>query len=98
MQDERRERLQKLTENLHQVGGSSGRRFISVSEFARRTTALVVVLIYGLILAGSAFIFYSQGQSGDWSSAGENALELVKIGLMPVITLVMGYYFGRNDQ
>lgn len=65
---------------------------------ARNFTALIIIAAYALTLIGAWYLFYRHGKTGDWTQASNNMLELIKIGVMPVITLVIGYYFGRANK
>lgn len=79
------------------------RHFISIGDYVRRRAAVAMVGIYGLVLLSALIIFALQGFGCSaeavcgWDKASANAIELVKIGIMPVITLVIGYYFGRKE-
>jgi len=101
---DRRDRLSDL-EKLTKNEPVSDYRFLGVPDFVRRSAALLIIIFYGLVLFSSLYIFYRQGNGCSpkdtacaWSDASANALELIKIGIMPVITLVIGYYFGRSDR
>ncbi len=80
------------------------RRFLSLPDVVRRWAALLIILFYGGVLFVALIIFYQQGHGClkdfvcAWDKASANALELIKIGIMPVITLVIGYYFGKSDK
>jgi len=79
------------------------RHFVSIGDYVRRLAAVTMVGIYGLVLLSALVIFALQGfgcavgEACGWDKASANAIELVKIGVMPVITLVIGYYFGRKE-
>ena len=34
----------------------------------------------------------------DWSSVSGTATDLVKSTILPIVTLVLGYYFGQSDR
>ena len=44
-----------------------------------------------LLLAGRGL------HGGEWEAASRDALELMKSVLLPIVTLVLGYYFGRGS-
>lgn len=80
------------------------RKFSSVSDIIRWWAATLIIVFYGFVLLAALVIFYRQGagcpvgQTCAWADAAGNVLELLKIGIMPVITLVIGYYFGKNEK
>ncbi|HTW71055.1 MAG TPA: hypothetical protein VME47_14290 [Acetobacteraceae bacterium] len=34
----------------------------------------------------------------DWKGIVEDASDLVKTGVLPIVTLVLGYYFGKSGK
>lgn len=36
--------------------------------------------------------------SRDWSQAAGEATDLVKSTILPIVTLVLGYYFGQGSK
>lgn len=100
--DQARGRLREI-ENQLDAEDVGNRSFITLGEYVRRRAAIAMIAIYGLVLVFALVIFTLQGigcSAGKvcaWDNASANAIELVKIGIMPVITLVIGYYFGRKE-
>jgi hypothetical protein len=83
--------------------GSSGPSF--GDEAAKREVAdrsWIARAIIGAFLAALAAIFgliiARAIAPGRWDEAVTLAVELFKIGLLPVVTLVLGFYFGRSDR
>jgi hypothetical protein len=37
-------------------------------------------------------------RTGEWDAAGTQAVDLIKSTVLPVVTLVLGYYFGRSGK
>ena len=49
-----------------------------------------LVVIFGLIVARAV-------APGRWDESVTQAIEVFKIGILPVVTLVLGFYFGRSE-
>lgn len=64
-------------------------------EFQRLSFAAVVLTGLGLIFLLSMAMYY-WAPSG--SEAGKTIFESCKTVIPPIITLVLGYYFGKSDQ
>lgn len=45
-----------------------------------------------------AFIVVRGGATGNWSDAVHDVTEVFKIGVLPIVTLVIGHYFGRGER
>jgi hypothetical protein len=56
----------------------------------------VVCLYVGVIGLSILFLLYRGLWCGE--SVFENVLEVVKISILPVLTLVIGYYFGTKSE
>ncbi|WP_417796567.1 hypothetical protein [Terasakiella pusilla] len=95
-----RARLSTQKEKSEQVTSQDPEKTIaSITETeARGRNAFWLVGVYALMLCGAWYIFYRHGQAGSWEIASNNMIELIKIGVMPIMTLVIGYYFGRNEK
>jgi|ERR1700733_6000869 hypothetical protein len=105
-----------MPDNLQSVEDALGRASASVTSLRGETRdtiglqisedrshiVLIVFIIYaGIITATSVFLLYR----GLFSSAPlkdifEDFTEVIKIAVIPVVTLVIGYYFGttKTDQ
>lgn len=64
-------------------------------EFQRLSFAAVVLTGLGLIFLLSMAMYYWAPSS---SEAGKTIFEACKTVIPPIITLVLGYYFGKSDQ
>ncbi len=60
-------------------------------------TWVVIAYFIGL-LAILALLVTRAIVSGLWDSAVSEAFEIFKIGVLPVVTLVIGHYFGRRER
>ncbi|WP_417814298.1 hypothetical protein [Thalassospira alkalitolerans] len=94
-----RDRRNKATSEEESLDSSGDVRIRAVSrDEARRKNASLILYFYGIILLCAALIFFTQGiKTNQWKEASENILEMIKIAVMPVITLVIGYYFGKSE-
>ena len=64
------------------------------SWIARRIITVFVVAIAGVfVLLGVQGI-----ASGAWDTSASQAVELIKTAVLPIVTLVLGYYFGSRDN
>jgi hypothetical protein len=52
-----------------------------------------VVWLYVVVIGALMIFFAVKGASGD-DNATSYLLDLLKVGVLPVVTLVIGYYFG----
>ncbi|NEQ52611.1 MAG: hypothetical protein F6K11_21140 [Leptolyngbya sp. SIO3F4] len=64
-------------------------------EFQRLSFAAVVLTGLGLIFLESMAMYYWAPPN---SEAGKAIFEACKTVIPPIITLVLGYYFGKSDQ
>ncbi|MEO0455100.1 MAG: hypothetical protein AAF152_00765 [Cyanobacteria bacterium P01_A01_bin.114] len=64
-------------------------------EFQRLSFAAVVLTGLGLIFLESMAMYYWAPPN---SEAGKAIFETCKTVIPPIITLVLGYYFGKSDQ
>ena len=51
-----------------------------------------------MIGAGLAILVTAAAMTGEWQDAGDQAVDLIKSTVLPVVTLVLGYYFGRSGK
>ncbi|MCG9889970.1 MAG: hypothetical protein MH252_02700 [Thermosynechococcaceae cyanobacterium MS004] len=65
-------------------------------EFQRLAFAAVILTGLGLVFLQSMAMYYwaSSGQA----EAAKSIFETCKTVIPPIITLVLGYYFGKSDQ
>ncbi len=64
------------------------------SWIARRIITVFVVAIIGVFV-----LLGLQGHaSGAWDTPASQAVELIKTAVLPIVTLVLGYYFGSRDN
>lgn len=44
------------------------------------------------------FLILKAWATGDWNASAQVAVEILKSVILPVVTLVLGYYFGRSGR
>ena len=64
------------------------------SWIARR----IIWVFLGVIAAGLSILVAGASMTGEWQDAGDQAVDLIKSTVLPVVTLVLGYYFGRSAK
>ena len=65
----------------------------------RSKIALFIVYVFSAyLLILLVFVGIGSTFGRDWSQAAEFLLEVLKVVLLPILTLVLGYYFGSRDQ
>jgi hypothetical protein len=92
------------------AGKSLERATETVSEQARRREtedrsqiARIIIWTFALTVGGFFLFAAIVGVAGtslggnDWKAAAELVVEVLKSVLLPVVTLVLGFYFGRQS-
>ena len=71
----------------------------TTDETVRSWIANGVIFVF-ILTTGSAVgcIAALGGTSGHWDVATADTLELLRSVVLPVVTLVLGYYFGRSGR
>ncbi len=66
----------------------------------RSHIAKLIVWLFLIVCIGTAVFFgvASLFSLASWESAGENLLTLLSSVILPVVTLVIGYYFGSEQR
>jgi hypothetical protein len=57
----------------------------------------IIALFAIVVLIGLGFLVGQAFQSARWDVAGQQAIDLIKSAVLPVVTLVLGYYFGSRS-
>lgn len=55
-----------------------------------------VLGIFGLIYLG--IISKTSGSEADWEKPATQFINFVQVAVVPIVTLVLGFYFGRADK
>ena len=78
-----------------QAAGGSG----PIREADRSAIAHRIVWIFTGAIGAVLLLYVIQAyQSTQWSMAASEAADLIKSVLLPVVTLILGYYFGQSDK
>ena len=64
------------------------------SWIARRTIGVFI----GAILAYLILLLLQGFQAGAWADPAARAEDMIKTIVLPVVTLVLGYYFGQSTK
>ena len=59
------------------------------------------LIVRSFIAAISAYLIFLAAQGitgGDWSASAARAEEMIKTIVVPIVTLVLGYYFGQSRK
>ncbi len=99
---ERLRQAQRLVESTE----TADTPIAAFSDKIRFFASVSLIGLYSLVLLGALAIFAAQGYFCEtatqpkcgWDKAAENALELIKVGMMPVIAVVIAFYFVRNNK
>jgi hypothetical protein len=73
---------------------------VLMAEWSDRSwIARGVIWMFVVAILGVLAIYLLQGfMSGDWTSVARQASELVRSDVLPIVTLILGYYFGRSGR
>lgn len=59
----------------------------------------VVLLVFvGAVLLSVLALFFSPAVTREWEKLNAQILDLLKSIVLPLVTLVFGYYFGKADK
>ena len=64
------------------------------SWIAKRIIGIFTGVVGGVL----AILALGGIKTGEWAAAGNQAVDLIKSAVLPVVTLVLGYYFGRSGK
>ena len=70
------------------------------ADFDRSRIAMTVMAVYAGAIALSVLFLVWRGRSGrdDFSIVSKEFADLIKTAVVPIVTLVLGYYFGRSGR
>ena len=53
--------------------------------------------IFSIVIAAALATFVAEGVlTGRWDAVAMQTFDLVRSSVLPVVTLILGYYFGRS--
>ena len=70
------------------------------ADFDRSRIALTVMAVYGIAVLGTGFFLVLRGLCGgsEYAGVSKELSDLIKTAVVPIVTLVLGYYFGRSGR
>lgn len=82
------------SQTVRQLSGDQEQRGKDRSWIARS-----IIVMFCIAIGAVLFILLVQGiASGDWTKVATEATDPVKSAVLPIVTLVLGYYFGQSDK
>ena len=71
----------------------------SQADADRSWIARKIITIFVWVIGGVLALLTLQGvMTGQWSLVASQAAELIKTAVLPIVTLVLGYYFGQAGK
>ena len=68
-------------------------------DAARRWIAKTIIWIFtGTVVSVQTLLLIRGLMDGGWDAVTSQTIELVKSVVLPVVTLILGYYFGRAER
>jgi uncharacterized membrane-anchored protein len=101
------ERQSALSARIARVEASVNKAIDSVAEQQIRTVqqrdrswiARQIIWMFVIAVIAVLVILALQGWlTGNWEKVATEATDLVKSAVLPIVTLVLGYYFGQSDK
>jgi hypothetical protein len=99
--------LPELESRLASAEAKAGRSRLTaeaastLDDFDRSIIARVILYVYaGAITIGFVLIGLRGvgAKPDDWKEIASNAGDLIKTAVLPIVTLVLGYYFGKSKS
>ncbi len=59
---------------------------------------MIIWVFVAVIAAGLGILVAGAAMTDEWQDAGDQAVDLIKSTVLPIVTLVLGYYFGRSGK
>jgi len=63
-----------------------------------RIAKQIINVFVGALLLVLLLLLFEGHVTGNWSYAASQATDLLKTTLLPIVTLVLGYYFGQSGK
>jgi len=76
----------------------------TLDDFDRSTIAKIVMYVYAGVIAAGFVLFIARAcgavysRDDDWRGIMTDAGDLIKTAVLPIVTLVLGYYFGKSGK
>lgn len=94
-----RRQLQEARTQVLETASAIDRGMQKQEADDRSMITRVVIQVFGYSIAGVlAVIVIIAVASGQYGQVAEKAVDLLKSVVLPIVTLVLGYYFGRAGK
>ena len=91
------QRVQVVKDEFQRSRGSLDHVAMLAAE-DRSWIARRIIWIFTAVIGVVLLLYFISGlQSGQWGNAATQAADLVKSVILPVVTLVLGFYFGSRS-
>ncbi len=75
------------------------RRPVPSDDEQRAWIAKWIIWVFAAVVGGELVSLAVQGGlTGKWTETASLSIDLIKSTVLPVVTLVLGYYFGRSAK
>lgn len=64
---------------------------------SRQFLTYIIIIVYSIVVVGTFLVLAYKAICGK-PEAVSNIFELLKIGIVPVVTFVVGYYYGTSSK
>ncbi len=95
-------RIQRIAEVERAVDQSSTAvaDIPSRADFDRSRIALIVMSVYAGVLGLVLLLLIVRGcqNTEQWGDVTKEAGDLIKTAILPIVTLILGYYFGKSGR
>lgn len=70
------------------------------ADFDRSRIALIVMSVYAGVLGLVLLLLIIRGyhDAKQWGDVTKEAADLMKTAILPIVTLILGYYFGKSGR
>jgi hypothetical protein len=93
------QRIARLENTAGRIQQGVQRSAIQDDDRQRAWIARTIIWIFvTVVVAGLAILVAEGAVTGKWAEASQQATDLIKSTVLPVVTLVLGYYFGRSGK
>ncbi len=94
--------LQKRAEKLTVESALTADRIEAIAQQEANDRSMItreVMQQFGIaVLAVFALLALSGFMSKDWSKTADQSVDVIKSVILPIVTLVLGYYFGKSAK
>ncbi len=71
----------------------------TLDETDRSLIGRMVITLYVWVVPVTLLVILANGAvEHTWAATSAEAVDLIKVGVIPIVTLVLGYYFGKSAK